>query len=243
MYGAKKILCLFCVVLTMLSHAMDTLKTSHFNSIDTVSQECMAILAKLEAQPLFDIEMGFKRRILPLDNSDKCRIVGLLCNATKVRLTERACWNVSGFSDLSGYRDDYGLVINCGISEFISKEWEATRFPPQRFKAELDQIIGDIQVGWKCSTLEQYPNYVCSARGKKSVVFVKQHIYPAEDTLIYCLARSLGLKDSEIQCSSQERMTFGADRTLIMLWLNKKKLSKIIQILGLKIDELPIVEQ
>lgn len=243
MYAIKKFLCLFCVVSTMLSHAMDISKASRFNSIDTVTEECMTILTQLGAQPLSDIEMGFQRRILPLDNFDKCRVVDLLCNATRVRLTEMARWHVSDFSDRSGYRDDYGLVINGGITEFISKEWEATRFSPQRFKTEFDQIIHDIQVGWKRSTLEQYPNYVCSAREKKSVVVVKPHIYPAEDTLIYFLATSLGLKDSEIQCSSEQRMTPNAKPTLVMLWLNKKKLSNIIHVLGLKIDGLPTVEQ
>lgn len=243
MYRVKKIICLFSVVSTMLSHAMDISKASHFNSIDTVSQECMAILAKLGAQPLSDIEMGFQRRILPLDNFDTCSVVDLLCNATRVRLTDKARWHVISFSDRSGYRDDYGLVINGGITEFISKEWETTRFSPQRFKTELDQIIHDVQVGWKCSTLEKYPISVSSGREEKQVVVVKPHIYPGEDSLIHFLAKSLGLKDSEIQCSSEQRMTPNAKPTLVMLWLNKKKLFNIIQVLGLKIDGLSIVEQ
>jgi len=214
--------------------------TSCITSIKTASEECIALLEKLNDQPLFTGtgSIAKKCKVLPLEDWNDCRIVNILCSYAEKKLGHQQAWHVHDFGcGNNRMHDENGNDLKNGITEWLYKDYMPTRCSLEELKLVFDELINQSITGWKQSTLIEHPDIFHTQSEEEWYLFIKPKIFNQEDNLLCLFSMINNLRD-EISCHHTWYSPKGSYeyRDTLYLWIKKKTYDKVIKALNLQIN-------
>jgi hypothetical protein len=216
----------------------------HITSPSVASEICTQLIVKLYDQPLFEgtNPMTQKSKVLPLQDGDS-RIVELLHKNIAHKMVNRSY--VYHFSGLGcALYDAQDTVIPSGImyclypreqSFDVSDGVIKLALLTGVFKRTCDEVIGDMQSGWKQSTLAENPKIFHTESENEWVLFIKPRKLIEEDFLMRFFCSAADMR-AVARCHCKwSTSTVPESTNMLYLWIKKESFKEVVDKLGLKI--------